>query len=191
MPTARAVVTIAHPALGGTGTNTWHLRNANVDLSDAGEFEDLMGYVKTFYEVCGSVFPNGTNIAWNGELAGVGDDEGTYWQADPWTVAGQSNTPVLPPATAICVNWRGQSGDRSRRGRTFLGPIASGNLQDDGTIVNASLTTIRGAAADVVESSDSYANGAVGVWSRQESVFRDFVSSSVRDQFAVLRSRRD
>lgn len=187
----RGVVTIEHPSLGGTGTNTWHFRTVAVDQLENADADGLSDILEQFYTDLDPIYPGGTVLHFDGELSGVGSNEGTYVQATDWTVTIGGGIPPLPPATSLVVSWRGQSGDRSRRGRTFLGPLGTGNLEGDGTPTSSCLTTARDAAAALVSSSDSFANGAFGVWSRQESVLRDFVGSTVANQFAVLRSRRD
>lgn len=187
----RVVTTIHHPSLGGIGTNTWHVRAAGEIETVGTTLADATGWIETFFTTCQSVFPSGCEVRYDGTAAGVGPDEGQFATTDPWTMALSSSSGPLPPATAICVNWRGQSGDRSRRGRSFIGPVSTDAIDTDGTIVGGVLAIVRDAAAALVDSSDSFANGALGVWSRQEQVIRDFVASSVTDQFAVLRSRRD
>jgi len=191
MALVRTVVTISNAVLGGTGTNTWHLRTIGPDAGAPDLIDDLMGIVKQMYDTCNALFAGGTTIRWDGQSAGVGPDEDHYFEGTAWNIFSAGVGDSLPPATALCLNWRGESGDRSRRGRTFLGPISASANDSTGTPNPTLLTTVRGAAAALVGSSLSDANGAVGVWSRQEGVFRDFAASSVKDQFAVLRSRRD
>lgn len=191
MGTWRAVVTIASPVLGGIGTNTWHTRTGGEIESDADSISDLMAAVQDWYDGMKFYAPTGTTFAFDGLSSGVGDDEGQYVNTDPWSIAGAASGGSLPPANAIVINWRGESGDRSRRGRTFFGPCAPVTMEADGTIPAAQLGEIRDLASTLVSESDGFANGALGIYSRQESVFRDMVASSVRDQFGVLRSRRD
>lgn len=187
----RYQVTIAHPSLGGTGTNTWHVRGAGTAAPEAGLLNAQASVVKDFYADLAGVFPTDTVIACDGVFVGVGPDEGTIIDTIAWSDESSSGGDPLPPATCICVSWRGASGDRSRRGRTFVGPISTSALQSNGTPSASALSVVRGAATAVVAESTGLANGAWGVWSRQEEVFRDFVGSSVANQFAVLRSRRD
>lgn len=191
MGTYRAVVTIHSPVLGGVGTNTWHFRTTGDDPPLDDSHGDIMAMVETFYTTMQYYGTTGTEWRWDGLSSGVGTDEGIYSNSDAWTVDGLSTTNALPPANAVVINWRGQSGDRSRRGRTFFGPLCTQPLDTNGTIKTDDLAVMRGAAAALVEDSDSFGNGALGIWSRQEDIFRDFVASSVTDQFAVLTSRRD
>lgn len=191
MPVWRAVAVITHPSLGGDGTNTWHVRSAATPVDPLAEAFGAMELVRQFYVAVGGVFPSGTNISWDGGLAGVGPDEGEFGESAGWSVDAAGTSDPLPPATALVVGWRGASGDRSRRGRTFLGPLGVNTLQDNGTPTESVLTEVRAAAQALVDASTGENNGAVGVWSRQESLFRDFVATSTRNVFATLRSRRD
>jgi hypothetical protein len=187
--TYRFVVTIDHSALGGRGTNTWHGRTED-SVGTAG-LDDVSAAVKAFYEDVSGIFPTGTVIKTDGQMVGVGSTEGEYAQAAAWTATLTGSGVPLPPSQCICVNWRGQSGDRSRRGRTFLGPLNTDTLESDGTPTGDTLTACRDAAAALIAESQSLDQTALGIYSRQEDLFRDFVASSVANQFAVLRSRRD
>lgn len=188
MATWRAVVTLNHAALGGTGTNTWHLRTA---ISDVGQANVIMGLVEDFYTGINGYFPDSASINWDGELVGVGANEGDFLEVADWTVVGGTAGGVLPPSQSIVVGWRTETGGRSGKGRTFLGPMHNNTLEANGTPDPTCLGNIRDAAADLVSASLADGNGALGVWSRQDSLLRDFTSSAVRDSFGSLRSRRD
>lgn len=190
MTLVKHVVTISHASLGGTGTNTWHLRTVG-DINEGGDMEGHSELIEAFYFDRRPAIANGAVIAFDGTLTGVGPDEGSFWTCDPWTVTATGSNEPLPPFCSVCVTWEGQTGDRSKRGRTFVGPIDRGQLDTNGTIKDVDLTAWRDAAAALVTASEGITDGAVGIWSRQEEVFRDFVASSISDQFASLRSRRD
>jgi hypothetical protein len=63
--------------------------------------------------------------------------------------------------------------------------------QSNGTPVEDVRLSMRDDARDLVTASQGFANGALGIYSRSEDVFRDFVFADVPNYFAVLRSRRD
>lgn len=187
----RAVVKINDGMLGGTGTNTWHLRT----LEASPLFEDadyLMEQVRLLYWNRKAAFETSTAINFDGEFNGVGPDSGEHVTGATWGVAGTSSSGHLPPADCICTTWEGEAGDRSKRGRTFFGPISiTQNEPANGSIHPGELGAWRTAVDTLVETSDSFDNGAIGIWSRQESLFRDVVTAHISDQFASLRSRRD
>lgn len=187
----KAVTRIVHPSLGGFGSNTWHLRTTGLEQAPFTGLGTLMGYLETFYQNVSNVFPTAADIVFSGTIVGVGAEEGETREVDPWTVPGNGGSGCLPPATALVVGWRSDSGGRSGRGRTFLGPLSPGVLQDDGTIDQSVLSGVRTTAGQLVDASEGFNDGAFGVYSPQDSVLRDFTSSAVRDVFAVLTSRRD
>lgn len=183
-------MTLSHSALGGTGTNTWHLRSIGALPPSVGG-EECSEIINDFYTDRAGALASGLVVAFDGELVGVGPDEGTSITVPPWSVTGSGGGNPLPPFVCVCMNWLGSTGDRSKRGRTFIGPIDAGQNDTQGTIENTELAAWRAAGTALVSASEGLANGAVGIWSRQEAVFRDAVDSQVADQFASLRSRRD
>lgn len=185
---ARAVVTLNNGILGGTGTNTWHIRTAEAPLP---AMNQLMEYVRTFYETVDADYAQGTAIKFDGEVIGVGPDEGESMQGDVWQVDGTGNPKALPPSQCVVIGWRTNSGGRQGRGRTFCGPLCEATCENDGTPTPASLQAFREAADALVASSQEALDGALGVWSREGQVFRDFTSAVVHDQYGSLRSRRD
>lgn len=191
MSTWAAKIRIGHPSLGGFGSNTWHFRTTTDGQAAENNAEAAMGAVRQFYLDCGIALPDTAEFHWDGQAIGIMNDEGTVVECDPWTVAGLVAGTALPPFTCINVNWVGSTGDRSKRGRTFLGPITTQALQDNGTVLGNVLTAVRDGAQTLVADSMLEQQWAMGIFSRQENLMRDFIASSVRDQFASLRSRRD
>lgn len=191
MALGRIVVRLSHASLGGTGTNSWHFRadGAFEDVADAAE--DVSATIKQFYTACASLFPDTSVLSWDGTVVGVGVDEGKTQAIAGFTNVGTTAGGVLPPALAIVVGWKTSSGGRSGMGRTFVGPLVPAVQDTTGTIDTAKLTVIRNAAIAVVTQSTAMVQHALGVWSPQDQVVRDFTGSAVRDKFAVLRSRRD
>lgn len=184
-------VTLNNSDLGGTGTNSWSLRTEDPGALDVANLNNLSELIETFYTDHSGTYSTDTSIRFDGLFNGLGDDEGQLVEGDTWTVDGVSGGESLPPANCIVVGWRTDSGGRNGRGRTFLGPVHINALDSNGTIEPSFLSTIRSTANDLVSASTAIGNGAVGVYSKQENVFRDFTSTATRDTFAVLRSRRD
>lgn len=191
MPTVRIPINITWTgSTGSPGVNVWHAR-VNGELDPNPDVETISGMLEQFYDDISDVVPTDVTFQFLGEATGVGDDADTTFTGTPWTVTGSGGAPHLPPATAMYVNWRAASGGRSGRGRTFISPLVTADNEGNGTPVEQVRGWVQAAADALIDSSDSFANGAVGVYSRTDNVIRDFVSADVPNKFAVLRSRRD
>jgi hypothetical protein len=191
MPTFRIPVDLEWSgASGSPGVNVWHVRG-EVVAGPGNDIEAMSEAIHQFYEDCTGLFPNTMRCRFQGEAHGVGDDSETLLSLPSWTVDGTATAEYLPPATALCVSWRTSSGGRNGRGRTFLGPLARTINEGNGTPDEAGRAGVQDAVDALVETSDTFANGAVGIYSRLEDTFRDIISGTVPNEFAVLRSRRD
>lgn len=191
MPTARMPVNISWSgASGSPGVNVWHGRSV-ADVSADLDFAALSGAVEDFYGALGSLIPAAVTFSFDGTWEGVGDDTGTIWTGTGWSVTGAQTGEFMPPADCLLVSWRAATGGRRGRGRTFVGPLHESCLQDNGSPEEAKRETLQGAADALIEFSDTFANGAMGVFSRVDNTFRDFITADVPNYFAVLRSRRD
>jgi hypothetical protein len=177
-------------ASGSPGANIWHGRNTG-DFPDSTEVQGLVDIIQAFYDTIKGIYTGSVDIDFDGEVTGVGADAGDTETADTWHIDGGPTTDFLAPANCFLVNWKTSSGGRRGRGRTFLGPLNSGQNQGDGTPVEAGRTLVQGAVDTLVSASGDFANGALGVWSREDLQLRDFTSGAVPNFMAVLRSRRD
>src|SRR5881396_857037 len=93
-------VTISNPILGGTGTNSWHLRTDSVQTTQTDPVNNLMGHLHDFYTAVAGVFAIGTVVAWDGTSVEVGGDQALATHDDDWSVASTAGTNPLPPANA-------------------------------------------------------------------------------------------
>lgn len=117
---------------------------------------------------------------------------------EPGTVITGTGLTNFSAASGLCINWNtvGIINGRRIRGRTFIVPLASGAYQSDGTIVDATRTTVQTAA-------NVYADAGPGlgidgaIWHRPttpggtDGAAAGITSASVGDRVAVLKSRRD
>lgn len=192
MAVYRGVVTITHPALGGTGTNTWHARSTDpfTGTADA-DLHGLNESLRAYYALLTAVVAGGTIFAQDGSFVRIDDDSGDFAMVDPWSVTTGTSQPPLPPADALVVSWRTAQAGKRARGRTFVSPCAANTLQDNGTPTESARATMDAAAASFVDSFDGIENGAWAIWSTVDHVARDIVSGSTANRFSVLRSRRD
>lgn len=185
---------------GGTpGVNVWHVRTV-ID-PPAGDLQQMVDHIHTFYESVEPVLRDNTTLSM-GDVVDVVDS--TYQAVDwvPITVSNEVGS--APLSNQIVVAWRTSLAARRGMGRTFVGPLCITPVDLDGSPTAAALTVVRDAAAALVAASVSVADGAIAVWGLEAPnpfpdqpsadlphVARDIVGSRVRDQFAVLRSRRD
>lgn len=191
MSVYRGVVTITHPSIGGTGTNTWHVRTDSIGDGGDVTLGVLSEMIHTFYDAINDRFAGGTVAAFDGEWQQIDSGGDALIGVDSWSVAVAGSEPPLPPQDCLVASWRTTGGGRSGRGRTFLSPMRVTTLQDNGSPTEAARAQIVAAGNALIGSSSGLANGAVGVWSVKDEVLRDFTAVACRNVFGVLRSRRD
>jgi hypothetical protein len=203
MTILRVPINIAFPGAGSPGANIWHIRTVTgPGGAELAEANTLIGYIRAFYFSNVTEFPATTVFS-----IGTVTEEETSREISP-TFATVTGTGVgsAPQALAMVVTWRTEIAARRGRGRTFVGPLSTATMQNDGTPSTSSRNAIVTAASTLVSASLAYGNGAIGVYGYQNAksggadvprdpddpkIFRDFTGSAVRDLFGVLRSRRD
>lgn len=126
--------------------------------------------------------PDVDEIDVDGNLIGV---ESTTVQTAGGALAGDR----LPHATQALITWRTGAiiGGRELKGRTFIPGIGESHNSADGTL-SSGLISILQAAGDALIAD---VNSAFTIWSPTHAQVRLATVASVRDQWAVLRSRRD
>lgn len=95
----------------------------------------------------------------------------------------------LPWVTQLCVSWRTALRGRSFMGRNFFPGITEAH-SDNGTPTTAMLNAVTTACVDYATNLPAASNFPV-VWSRKLGIATPITGARVRDQWAVLRSRRD
>jgi hypothetical protein len=112
-----------------------------------------------------------------------------------FVIAGTQGTGYMPPANQVCVTWITAAivNGRRVRGRTFLGPLSSGQMDSTGTPTGPALT--HAAAFATAWTDAGLTDTSTCVWHRPVGGTggsdHTILTGSVRDKFAVLRSRRD
>lgn len=180
----------------------WSVRTTSEVQSDAVNLQEALDALHTFYVT----IKDAMAVGWKADLGQVVKrDDQTYGPGTFATVASGATGYTMPQANQIVVSWKTSLAARRGMGRTFFGPLADDNRETDGTIVPSRLTLFKNAAQALITASSSGTNGwAVGVWGLVDPtketglppltaphVHRDIIGYGVRDQFAVLRSRRD
>lgn len=187
----RANVSITNSVVVGPAVNTWHLRTDGVDDDGDNLIDDLMTALSEYYAAVKNEHASGTVFAFDGIVTQVGVEDPIIRVKDPWTVSSTTGQGPLPAANAVMVKWATSVPSRSGRGRTYHSPIGTNAIGAGGNVDTATKTVFQNAGAALIDSFDGIADGALGVYSREDNVIRDFVGCSVLSKFAVLRSRRD
>lgn len=195
MPIWRTVVEHTYGTVGGPGYNVWHFRTRSDAPTTEDELTQASLGLSQFYTDLRSLFPTQSTHRSNGEWSNV-DGEQYVPPITGWSVPGTADATqgYLPTAAALTLGWRTSVASGRGRGRTFLSPLSRLAGTALGTPTSAVLTAARSACDGLIERFDSGVgseSGAFGVYSREDAVIRDFVGYQVRNEFAVLRSRRD
>lgn len=202
MAILRFPVDITFDGPGSPGVNVFHGRAGGLAATIESQAQDIADALNAFYvslantSALGGIYNSTTTV----DLGVVVDVE-TQEQYTPTfaAVSGNAGTTEAPQVLQIVVGWRTAVAARRGMGRTFCGPCHAAVAQSDGSPVDLNITTVSDAAAALVTASQGLTDCALGVWGLDVAgtgpdgakVLRDFTSSSVKDKFAVLRSRRD
>lgn len=188
MAIVRVPVRIEYPVDGGPGVNVLHI--STQPGGQSGDLGEALTAIQAMYTKMRENYPAGTTITLGEGM--ISDPLGapTYVQDDVRTVTGSGSAPPAPSLLAIVAGWRTQAATRQGRGRTFFGPLHKDALDADGTPEVSVLLRTRGAVQDFLDDSQSANGWAFGVLSTKTGVFREASGVTVRDRFAVLRSRR-
>lgn len=188
--------TINYPMSGAPGVITLYTRTTAPENSASAEL--CSSRLHDAMTAGFALFPTSLTIVGDGFVDTIDPATGAITGSDdvaPWTVTGGNGTAFLPPASAICLTWLTSDfiAGRRVRGRTFLGPLSAAINNGNGHLIGADLTVAQDVAAAWVDQGGT--DVATVVWHRPVGGAggSDHVISatSVRDKFAVLRSRRD
>lgn len=202
----RIPINLAWNAAGSPGVNVWHVRDDAWPGST--NLDEALTVLSDFYADLAS-----TDI---GILAdqlrySLGDivelESKEYVSPDPLAfVPGTATTAdgLGPTPLQICVSWRTSSATRRGMGRTFIGPLRRTAAASDGTPTDSHVTALRNAAQTIIDHNNSPLTSSFGIYGASDGatktqiesgdyprVLRDITGFRVRDNFAVLRSRRD
>jgi hypothetical protein len=176
----------------GGGTNTWHIRTSGTPDSDQAGINAAMSALKDYYTAVAPSVPPSYRTSWNGEALQISVPAPQALASTGWTVNGAGSAADWAfSAIQIVTTWRSAVANRRGRGRTFYGPLDRSCMEGDGTLTTGALARMRTAATALCSASLADTGWAFGVWSATDGVHRDFVSASVKDEGAVLRSRRN
>lgn len=179
-------------ASGSPGVNTWYFRTPD-DIVNSTGLAEAVSALEAFYEGFISCYPAGVVLSHSGEWRTVSlEEEEVDTFGTPWSINGTGSSGFTEPGLCLTLQVRAKSGGRSGRGRKFLGPLAQGVVQDNGTPVEDRRgDVVASFNENIVGRFDEPADGAFVIWSRKDRVARDMVAGSCANVFAHLRSRRD
>lgn len=178
---------------GSPGVNIWDIRttgtepgSTDVDLDEASQaIEDFYGVL-----FAGDIFPGGYRADFDGVATTI-EANPQFVTSAPWANATGSSFASAPTSTQMIATLRTSSASRRGRGRKFIGPVGVSTVGTQGTPTPGAVATLQNACNGLIAFNDNFANGAIGVYSQVDQVFRDATSMQARNYFAVLRSRRD
>jgi hypothetical protein len=199
MAIVRIPVEIVIPGVPSACVNVWHARVETAgDLEGGGvePFNGPLGALHTFYTAIKNLYPTAGTITIPEQVVEVSTQE-IMGTSDPIPVIGTTGSFMTSPGLAITVGWQTSIAARRGRGRTFIGPLKAGAVQDDGTVHETDKATLTTALTNLLNESKALNGWALGVWGQESAnnptpkVLRDFQGFTVAQKFAHLRSRRD
>lgn len=203
MPVFRVPAAITWNQAGAPGANVWSVRTNEASVI-ADELDAALGALQAFYTALSDHWPSGMKVTLGPDIIERTSAEDHSRPSRTVTAIG-TDTPA-PPALQLCVSWRTTLRARRAMGRTFIGPLKFGVVDTLGTPSPTLITEANAAAQALLDASTAATGWAVGVWGLQDPgvyddrgnlvpgqphVHRDYVSFKIKDQFAILRSRRD
>lgn len=173
---------------GAPGRSTFYCSPPDVD--------DVTANVRAFFQALQSFIPDVVNI----QVAAAGDIiedttgvlTGNWAATTPPALVNCTGTGNYAAPSGAVVNWRTQAivGGRRLRGKTFIVPITSTQLQSDGSLGTTFVVSLESAATALAT-----AILPIRVWHRPVNgaggSSSPVTSAVVPDMVAVLRSRRD
>jgi hypothetical protein len=179
-------VTVNHTSWNGLNVNVFHCSNDNVGPDDFGTVAtNLFG---AFYTTLESLFPSDSEIA-VGQIIDLSTTPVSYVPFDPTpfdlTVSGSR----ADARQAAMITWRSMVATRRGRGRSFIGPLNVGALDDITGLWSDETITVLGAAADNLISESATDQVAVQVHSNVANARYPITGHHSRRQPATLRSR--
>lgn len=197
---------------GGPGLSVFHFRDFTDQVGSQEQVAGAVAKVDAFIQDIRIFIPAPVTLRVSPDVEELEDTTGeltTVYNASPAAATNglASGGTNYAAAVGAVINWRtgGVRNGRRVRGKTFLVPLSSSAFGVDGTLSDSAITTLSGAAADMVNQTG---NGDLGVYARPtavkdaqgnpvpgqfnaDGVWHAATSFNVPDLGAVLRSRRD
>lgn len=181
----------------------WSVRTTEASVI-VDELDSAITAIRAFYNTLSSFMAPGMQVSVGPDIV---ERDSLEDQARPAQTAGAgSGTNAAAPALQLCLSWKTSLRARRGMGRTFFGPLNSTAVDAFGTPAATLISQAEQAANNLLAASNNATGWAIGVWGLQNPgqydasgvlipgqphVHRDAIGFKIRDQFAILRSRRD
>jgi hypothetical protein len=202
----RIPINLAWTGPGSPGVNVWHVRDDAWPGSTSldGALTTLSEAYALLASGTSGIFPPGMKTSL-GDVIELTSQEYVQPSAGAWTDTSTTGTSGYAPAPVMIVcSWKTSLAARRGMGRTFFGPLRGNILQTDGTPADGVVDLVRSVGQKIVDHNNVVGSAAFGIYGAESKlteaqrlsgdyprVLRDITGFKVRDQYAVLRSRRD
>lgn len=180
---------------GGPGYTHWY---GISDGDSAAAAAALAPRMRTFFDSIKGLIPSNVDIKVQRTYQVLNDQNGhvtneAQLAVDPAILSGTA-VGVYSAASGAVMNWETgffNANGRRVRGRTYLVPLSSTAMENDGTLSSTAFNTLQAAGTAALGGT-----GSLGVWTRpspggSDGDFNIAISALVKDKVAVLTSRRD
>lgn len=186
----RVPIDLAWSGSGSPGVNVFHIETGDTSVGEGAA--TIVALLREFYVDISTMLGGPMTVSFAGEVVEVDTDVRVGVPAWSYTTAGTNQYAAFP--LALVVSWRTAFATRSATGRTFIGPLAA-SVDGSLGVPAAATTTLLQTAANTLINDIETAEGPLGsrlvVYSRTENAGRAILSARTRNQFSILRSRRD
>jgi hypothetical protein len=187
---------------GSPGTSTFYVGTGLTGAGDPtpADLTTAVASIRQFFNACAGNLAASVVISFDGQAVTIdpttGAVTGITTYTPPSNVAGTGASSVAAPAGAS-VKWitAGVVNGRRVAGRTYLVPLYAGAYEANGSLQSSTVSALATAAGVLVAASVAASTWACWVWHRPVSgtggSMWEFSGSSVKDEVAVLTSRRN
>lgn len=180
---------------GGPGYTHWY----GISDGDSGAAAAALAVrMRAFFDGIKGLIPTNVDIKVQRVYQVINDVNGNITSeaqlaADPVLVSGTA-AGVYSAASGAVMNWETghfNANGRRVRGRTYLVPLSSTAMENDGTLSSTAFNALQAAGTAALGGT-----GSLGVWTRpspggSDGTFNIAISALIKDKVAVLTSRRD
>lgn len=174
----------SHHAIATNAVNVWHFQIPQV--TPVTEAQTCIDALLAFFTNLNTRIQSGL-MTIDGLVRTVDKSPNVFYNATTKTV-NCTGSGVVPLSTAVVCGFKSDFVGKSRRGRKYIGPVTSGQINADGrTIATAALTAF---TTECLALMNLTTNGvAFGVWSRKLAVFTETNTVNINNIIGTQRRR--